>query len=136
MKKQELSVLIPTYNHVCVTLVKQLLPLLEAATVSYEVLVADDGSTDADTIAGNQVINQMAHCRYIVRQENAGRAAIRNFLVQEAKYAYVLFIDSDMTILNDQLIRRYLDNSCDTVIDGGVAIHGDEEMLRGNLRYR
>ena len=136
MKKQELSVLIPTYNHVCLALVKQLLPLLEAAAVDYEVVVSDDGSTDKDSITGNQAISLLPRCRYIVRQENVGRAAIRNFLVQEAKYAFVLFIDSDMTVLNDQLIRRYLDSSCDTVIDGGVAIHGDEEALKGNLRYR
>ena len=135
MKKRELSVLIPTYNHVCVPLVKQLLPLLEAASVSYEILVADDGSTNADTIKENQAISLLPHCRYIIRQGNVGRAAIRNYLVQEAQYAFVLFIDSDMTVISDQFIRRYLENACDTVIDGGVVIHGDEEMLKGNLRY-
>jgi hypothetical protein len=72
----------------------------------------------------------------LVRQENVGRAAIRNFLVKEAQYTYVLFIDSDMTILSDLFIHRYLENSCDTVIDGGVAIHGNEEVLKRNLRYR
>ena len=43
---QSLSVLIPTYNDVCVALVEQLLPLLQAADIQYEVIVADDGSTD------------------------------------------------------------------------------------------
>ena len=83
MQKQELSVLIPTYNHVCVPLVKQLLPLLEAATIDYEILIADDGSTDTDTIKDNQTINTLPHCRYIVRKENVGRATIRNFLVKD-----------------------------------------------------
>lgn len=136
MQKQEISVLIPTYNHVCTTLVEQLLPLLVASAPRYEIVVADDGSTDASTMAENQTINSWTHCRYIVRHENVGRAAIRNFLVKEAQYAYVLFIDSDMTLLNDQLIRRYLESPCDTVIDGGVAICGDEDKLCGNLRYR
>lgn len=136
MRKQEISVLIPTYNHVCVALVKGLAQQLEAVGGDYEIIVADDGSTDAATVAENQVINTLPHCRYIVREENVGRAAIRNFLVREARYAYVLFIDSDMTLISDDFIRRYLDNDCDTVIDGGVAIHGDEEALKGNLRYR
>ena len=136
MKKQELSVLIPTYNHVCVTLVKGLAQQLTAAGISYEVIVADDGSTEAATIAENRAINDLPCCRYLERQENVGRAAIRNVLVREARYAYVLFIDSDMTILSDKFIQRYLENSCDTVIDGGVAIHGDDETLGGNLRYR
>ena len=136
MRKQEISVLIPTYNHVCVALVKGLAQQLEAVGGDYEIIVADDGSTDAATVAENQAINTLPHCRYIVRAENAGRATIRNFLVREAQQPYVLFIDSDMTLISDDFIRRYLDSDCDTVIDGGVAIHGDEEMLRGNLRYR
>lgn len=136
MRKQEISVLIPTYNHVCVALVKGLAQQLEAVGGDYEIIVADDGSTDAATVAENQVINTLPHCRYIVREENVGRAAIRNFLVREAQQPYVLFIDSDMTLISDDFIRRYLDSDCDTVIDGGVAIHGDEEALKGNLRYR
>ena len=135
MRKQELSVLIPTYNHECVVLVRQLVQQLEVAEIDYEVIVADDGSTDAKTITENQAINALPCSRYLVRQENVGRAAIRNFLVKEAQYKYVLFIDSDMTILSDLFIRRYLENSCDTVIDGGVAIHGNEEVLKRNLRY-
>ena len=136
MRKQEVSVLIPTYNHVCVTLVKGLVRQLTAAGINYEVIVADDGSTDGQTVAENQAIGSLSHCRYIVRQENVGRAAIRNFLVREAQYAYVLFIDSDMTVVSDNYIRRYLDSSCDTVIDGGVSIGGDPDTLKGNLRYR
>lgn len=136
MRKQEISVLIPTYNHVCVALVKGLAQQLEALGGDYEIIVADDGSTDAVTVAENQVINTLPHCRYLVRQENVGRAAIRNILVGEARYAYVLFIDSDMTLISDDFIRRYLDSDCDTVIDGGVAIGGDPDTLKGNLRYR
>ena len=135
MRKQEISVLIPTYNHVCVALVKGLAQQLEAVGGDYEIIVADDGSTDAATVAENQVINTLPHCRYIVREENVGRAAIRNFLVREARYTYVLFIDSDMTLISDDFIRRYLDSDCDTVIDGGVAIGGDPDTLKGNLRY-
>lgn len=134
-KKQELSVLIPTYNHVCVTLVRGLVPQLQSSTIRFEVIVADDGSTDTNTIQENEMINSLPDCRYVVRNENVGRSAIRNFLVREARYDYVLFIDSDMTILSDRFIHRYLDSSCDTVIDGGVAIHGDETMHKGNLRY-
>ena len=135
MKKQGLSVLIPTHNHVCVTLVRQLAQQLAAAGIDHEVIVADDGSTDSDSIAENQAINDLPHCRYLIRQENVGRAAIRNVLVREAQQPYVLFIDSDMTLISDDFIRRYLDSDCDTVIDGGVAIGGDPDTLKGNLRY-
>ena len=130
-----ISVLIPTYNQPCLELVSQLQAQLEQAAVPYEIIVADDGSTDERAVEANLGIATLAHCQYIVRKENAGRAAIRNFLAQEAQYDLLLFIDSDMSIVDGQYIRRYLAVDCDAVVDGGVRIVGDEDELRGNLRY-
>lgn len=130
-----ISVLIPTYNQPCLELVSQLQAQLEQAAVPYEIIVADDGSTDERTVEANLGIATLVHCQYIVRKENAGRAAIRNFLAQEAQYELLLFIDSDMSIVDDQYIRRYLAADCDSVLDGGVRIVGDEDEWRGNLRY-
>ncbi len=133
--KRELSVLIPTYNQVCLPLVRLLSELLQAEGISHEILVADDGSTDEKTIAENRAIDELPCCRYIIRKKNVGRAAIRNFLVQESSFKYLLLIDSDMTILSDKFVHRYINCTGDDVVDGGVAIHGDEEVLKGNLRY-
>lgn len=130
-----ISVLIPTYNQPCLELVSQLQAQLEQAAVPYEIIVADDGSTDERTVEANLGIATLVHCQYIVRKENAGRAAIRNFLAQVAQYDLLLFIDSDMSLVDDQYIRRYLAADCDTVVDGGVRIVGDEDEWRGNLRY-
>ncbi len=128
-----LSVLIPTYNHVCVALVDQLLPLLQAADIQYEVIVADDGSTDEDSIVANRAINQLSSCRFIERKKNVGRAAIRNFLASEALHAYLLYIDSDMTIISNLYILRYLQSGDMPVIDGGVTICDTSDA--SNLRY-
>ena len=130
---QSLSVLIPTYNHVCVSLVEQLLPLLQAAAIQYEVIVADDGSTDEDTIVTNRSVSLLPSCRFIERKENVGRAAIRNFLAKEAHFTYILYIDSDMTIISNQYIRRYLQTEDTAVIDGGVTICDTNDP--SNLRY-
>ena len=130
-----ISVLIPTYNQPCLELVSQLQAQLEQAAVPYEIIVADDGSTDERTVEANLGIATLVHCQYIVRKENAGRAVIRNFLAQEAQYDLLLFIDSDMSLVDDQYIRRYLAADCDSVLDGGVRIVGDEDEWRGNLRY-
>ena len=102
---QSLSVLIPTYNHVCVALVEQLLPLLQAAAIQHEVIVADDGSTDEDTIVANRAINMLSSCRFIERKENVGRAAIRNFLAREAHYAYILYIEKHALAQN--IVQKY-----------------------------
>ena len=130
-----LSVLIPTYNQSCLELVSQLQTQLEQAGVPYEIIVADDGSTDRSAVEANLGIASLEHCQYIVRKENAGRAAIRNFLAQTAQYDHLLFIDSDMSVVSDQYIARYLSAGCDGVIDGGVTIGGDADALKGNLRY-
>ena len=130
-----ISVLIPTYNQPCLELVSQLQAQLEQAAVPYEIIVADDGSTDERTVEANLGIATLVHCQYIIRKENAGRAAIRNFLAQEAQYDLLLFIDSDMSLVDDQYIRRFLAADCDSVLDGGVRIVGDEDEWRGNLRY-
>jgi len=136
-KIAELSVLIPNYNHVCLLLVRQLQSMLESVAIPYEIIVADDGSTDMQTIEANRSIASIPNCQYLIRPENIGRAAIRNVLAQTARYAFLLYIDSDLTIVNDQFIRRYADclNESITVIDGGVSICGDSEAPKGNLRY-
>ena len=77
--------------------------------LSYEIVVADDGSTDTEAMAANEAINLLPHCRYIVRKENVGRAAIRNFLASIAAYDWLLFIDSGMSIGNDEFLKRYLE---------------------------
>ena len=138
-KIAELSVLIPNYNTVCLPLVRQLQSLLESAAIPYEIIVADDGSTDMQTIEANRPIASLTNCQYLIRPENVGRAVIRNILAQTAQYAFLLYIDSDLTVINDQFIRRYVDclNESTMVIDGGVSIQGDQiQNLSGkNLRY-
>ena len=132
---QSLSILVPTYNDLCVTLVDALRLQAESSGISYEILVGDDGSTDTNVIQTNQAINDWPHCRYILRTQNSGRAAIRNFLAQQARYPYLLFIDSDMTITSPDFITRYLSVADADVIIGGVSIDGSPEALKGNLRY-
>ena len=136
------SVLIPTFNCVCLELVEGLCRLLEKAAgeksvdgFEYEIIVADDGSTDAASVEANRPIASLPHCQYIVRPENQGRAAIRNFLAQTARFDYLLFIDSDMSLVSDQYISRYLSVEEHSVIDGGVAICGDSETGRGNRSF-
>ena len=131
-----LSILIPTYNDLCVRLVDDLRQQAEAAGFDYEILVADDGSTNADVIAKNSKINQWPHCQYLRQSQNIGRAAIRNHLARQARYDHLLFIDSDMTLVRPDYLSRYVSTAGADVIDGGVCIGGDADALKGNLRYR
>jgi glycosyltransferase involved in cell wall biosynthesis len=127
-----LSILIPTYNDRCVALVTALHQQAESLAVDYEVIVADDGSTDADVVADNRRVNELPHCRMIESPHNQGRAAIRNLLAQEARHEWLLFIDSDMQVCRPDYLQHYL-TACQEadVVDGGVEI---APLQPGNLR--
>ena len=130
-----LSILIPTYNDLCVKLVGNLRQQAEDTGITYEILVADDGSTDKSVIQENRQINQFPNCRYIERPHNSGRASIRNFLANEARYEWLLYIDSDMSVMRGDYIIKYVSHVESDVVDGGVSIGGDADALKTNLRY-
>ena len=130
--KHELSILIPTYNGDCRQQVKKLWQQAEAIEgLSYEIIVADDGSTDKTQVARCQEIEALPHCRFIIRQENAGRAVIRNFLARQARYEWMLFIDCDMTIVCDNFVSHYLEHEDGDVVYGGYVVgNGEPSCLR------
>lgn len=133
--RNELSILIPTYNCACLTLVKQLQEQCEDQEgLHYEIIVADDGSTDDASVDANRAIGALDNCRLERRAENTGRAAIRNFLAQRARYGWLLFADSDMVVGRDDFIETYREAPGE-VVYGGYEVRGDNAKLKGNLRY-
>lgn len=131
---RELSVLIPVYNHCCTQLVTALYEQLCQTDLSFEIIIADDGSTNRSFVDENKSLSLLTHVQYLIRKNNVGRAAIRNFLVQQANYPWLLFIDGDMLIKNDNYIYRYLstDDASD-VVYGGYHILGE---YPDHLRWR
>lgn len=146
----DLSILLPSYNNVCVSLVQVLQRQADALRgkldkpFRYEIIVADDCSTDAACIDANRVIGDMLHCRYLRMEQNVGRAQIRNVLISESRGDYVLLIDSDLFLCDDNYLYKYATSTADVVYGGtriggeGLAMFDNEantENLKGNLRY-
>ena len=132
---RSLSVLIPAYNCNCLPLVEQLLPLLQSDVNAYEVIVSDDATTDPEIIKANEAINQLPGCRYILKTENAGSAANRNYLGAISQYSLLLFLDCDISIPDRSFLKQYLSTPMDGVVNGGISII-DDVQLHQNLRYR
>ena len=133
---QNLSILIPSYDTCCFLLVKDLSQ--QAASIqglNWEIIVADDGSFNEELIRSNQAIQQIPQCRYIIREENVGRARIRNFLAKEAKYDWLLFIDDDMQVVDPNYINNYLSADKPVVYGGYTLPTGNIPTDKGNLRY-
>lgn len=100
------SVVIPTYNRK--PILEKCLRALEdqrfdsKLVTGYEVVVVDDGSTDGtvDWLQAHQA--ELPHLR-LLEQDHKGPAAARNLGVQAAKGDTIIFIDSDLVVLQEFL---------------------------------
>ena len=132
--KQELSILIPVYNGDCRSQVEALSRQAEAiGGLRYEIIVADDGSTDRRFTELCREVERLPHCRFVDRKVNSGRSAIRNFLAREALFEWLLFMDAELDIESPQYVQAYLTDESDApVVYGGCMAKGGEP---GCLRF-
>ena len=112
------SVIIPTYNGACF-LAQTIESVLAQTYPSLEVLVVDDGSTDATWAI---TAGYGPRVRY-VRQANAGTAAARNRGVAEARGQYIALLDHDDLWLPHKLERQlpvFADDPAIGVVFAGI----------------
>ena len=136
MRRNEISILIPVYNYICLPLVQSIQRQAADLGIQYEIIVADDGSTQQETIVTNKAVNALNGCRFIQREVNTGRSAIRNFLVQQSRFSWLLFMDCDMEIDTPHFLQHYVEADDGDVVDGGIVIGGDNSQWKQNLRYQ
>ena len=105
-----LSVVIPTYDRL--PILRQCLLALERQQLSsplggYEVVVVDDGSTDATVawIEAEQARGALPHVR-LIRQDHGGPARGRNRGVEAATGDVIVFIDSDLVVTESFLLSH------------------------------
>ncbi|MFO7603619.1 MAG: glycosyltransferase family A protein [Gammaproteobacteria bacterium] len=96
-----ISVIIPSYNRAH-TLPRALDSVLAQSRAADEILVIDDGSTDATR---RLVTESYPQVRYIY-QDNAGVSAARNTGIRQARGEWLALLDSDDEWLPDKLARQ------------------------------
>ena len=98
------SVIIPLYNKEAY--IEQTLGSVLAQTYPFfEVIIVDDGSSDASL----QIVNRITDSRIrVISQVNSGVATARNRGVKEAKENYVAFMDADDFWALLVLMQEYL----------------------------
>lgn len=134
---ESLSILIPVYNWDCTQLIKDLHFQGLVLGIPYEIIVADDCSTDRDLFDKNRVVAEShENCRFFWLQHNIGRSSIRNFMADQSKYDSLMFMDCDAYINNKSFLKNYMDVADRaSVICGGV-VHPDSIPAPGvELRY-
>ncbi|MGG6296866.1 glycosyltransferase family 2 protein [Leptolyngbya sp. AN02str] len=125
-----LSVVIPTYNRK--PILEKCLRSLEYQRLSpntpiqgYEVVVVDDGSTDG-TVDWLQQVN-FPHVR-LIQQNHCGPAAARNLGVESAKGDIIIFIDSDLVVL-----ETFLQAHMDALTAGYSRLGSDRAFTYGSV---
>ena len=101
-----LSVVIPAYNEesrIGSTL-ERVIGFLSAQSYSWEILVADDGSTDSTGRLVSEVAQTQPGLRLLSLNHRGKGWAVRNGML-EAKGAYRLFCDADLSVPIEQVAR-------------------------------
>ncbi|NVO32146.1 glycosyltransferase family 2 protein [Hymenobacter lapidiphilus] len=101
-----LSVLIPVFNNDVRPLVRALLAQAADWHGPVEIRCLDDGSQEPFRVL-NRELAGLPGVVYTELERNVGRAAIRNQLAATARYAWLLLLDNDSRLPDDQFLARY-----------------------------
>lgn len=126
----EVSVVLPCYNeraHVEQE-IKRIGAALEAAGMSYELLVVDDGSTDGS----RELLQTIPGIRTIFLPRNQGSGTARRIGTQQARGRVVVWTDADMTYPNELIpeLVRELDDQYDQVVGARKTEAGTYKLFR------
>jgi glycosyltransferase involved in cell wall biosynthesis len=126
IKETCVSVIIPTYNRGCV--IKEAIEsVLEQEYTEFELIVVDDGSTDATF----EVLDSYRNVIKVLSQENKGVSAARNRGIAEASGKFIAFLDSDDLWLPQKLSAQ-VDFFEQT--PGALICQTEEVWIRNGLR--
>lgn len=92
------SIIIPAFNSAA-TLARAIESVLIQSWPAYEIIVVDDGSTDATA----EVARQFGDMIYLIQQTNSGVSAARNAGAAVATGDWLAFLDADDTYTNDRI---------------------------------
>ena len=119
------SVVMPAYNRQA-TIAPALASVLGQSYRHLELLVVDDGSTDATAVVVERFAAVDDRVRFVRLGENAGRSAARNRALDMARGEFVTIIDSDDLFAPTRLER---------LVAAAGRFPGDDVFLDDNLQF-
>lgn len=122
------SIVVPVYNTPCRYLRKCLNSIMAQTYTNREILVVDDGSTNAETL---KLLSKLSDQVTVFHKSNEGQASARNLGIDSADGGYIIFIDSDDYWLSDSLLldaARLLEESWADVLSFSYTEFFDEAV--------
>ena len=128
--KKEVSIIIPVYN-VETYLTECLHSVVNQTFQDMEIILIDDGSSDRSPEI-IKIFKEKDNRIKIITQPNRGVSVARNVGLRVASGKYILFIDSDDTILPntvETLYRRAVETQSDLLLGNVIYIYSNGEQL-------
>lgn len=114
-----LSIVVPVYN--VEQYLEDCLNSILAQTISnYEVILINDGSKDGSGDICQRYVETHPTRFHCINQENQGLSVARNVGLGFAAGKYILFLDSDDTLTNDNALSSLLEMSLSQELDIGI----------------
>lgn len=122
-----ISVLIPVYNFSIQPLIEKLLSQFENVESKWEILLSDDASNIEFRNLNSEFLNKINYKQVKLFQQeiNIGNAVNRNYLIKQAKYGWLLFLDADVLPVHHNFLSIYVNSMKST----------SQEIIIGNIIY-
>lgn len=133
----KLSICIPIYNFDVHNLVTSLHREIVKSDLDVEILLIDDASEKQYIEKNKDLESQVS--QFILLNKNWGRSKIRNLFPTYSHADYLLFLDCDGKIMNDDFIKNYLDfidKYQPEVVYGGRVVQENQPSQDYILRWK
>ena len=98
VKPVQISVVLPAYNEVNYlnSAVEKTIKALEEFTESYEIVIAEDGSTDGTAQLADELSQKIPGVRHIHREKRLGRGTALNNAFKQSRGQVLVYMDLDL----------------------------------------
>lgn len=127
-----ISILIPIYNFDVTELVSKLHTQGEKLAIDFEIICIDDASENTFNDV-NKSIADYPRVNYHRLGSNIGRSSIRNLLAKKSRFPFLLFMDCDAAVPNDNFLSNYCEELNPAYILYGGRCYTPQKPLNSSL---
>jgi len=132
-----LSICIPIYNYRVIELANELLKQIGKNNFLAEIILIDDASK-IEFRQTNERLSNSNQVKYVQLEENIGRSRIRNLFLKHSSFDYLLFLDCDVRVENEDFLESYISEikKNKQVICGGISYDEKRPLTQFQLRWK